>query len=498
MHWAGSVLPAPPPERLTLPGPPAPPSRSAFPLVATLAPVVVSLVLWMLTQSIYSLLFAVLGPVVALGGLVDGRVGRRRAVRRDRERYLAALARTAESVAAAHGREVERLEHLTPPPGAATAWGDSVNRPLPVRIGRGTIPSAVELSGEDPDGGDGVRPPAADLAAAVRDVRSAAANARGAPLVVDARDGVGITGPPVLAAAVARSIAVQLASRLSPAHASLTSPSGEEWASDLPHGVSTGEPGRYRWDVGDDASVVVSWAENEADLPPGLGINITTGARTTVAGGGVADEPHDVRPGACSKADAGDLAQVLRSRAAAHGIRATGHGLPARVSLSELFTEPTDETPVARQASLPAVIGRDADGPVVVDLVGHGPHAVIGGTTGSGKSELLIAWILAIAAVRSPDEVAFVLVDFKGGSAFAPLVVLPHVLATLSDLDGRRTQRAIESLRAELQHRERVLADAGARSIDDLAPGRLPRLVIVVDEFAAVVSASPRAPRGVR
>ena len=75
LRWAGPVLPAPPPERLSLPAPPAPHHDRSFPLVATLAPVVVSLALWMLTQSIYSLLFAVLGPVVAVGGLVDGRVG---------------------------------------------------------------------------------------------------------------------------------------------------------------------------------------------------------------------------------------------------------------------------------------------------------------------------------------------------------------------------------------------------------------------------------------
>ena len=92
----------------------------------------------------------------------------------------------------------------------------------------------------------------------------------------------------------------------------------------------------------------------------------------------------------------------------------------------------------------------------------------------------------------------FLLVDFKGGAAFAPLAGLPHVLGTVSDLDARRSARAIESLRAELQRRERVLAACGARSIDELeaqrgvASGtRLARLVIVVDEFAAVVSGQP-------
>ncbi len=196
---------------------------------------------------------------------------------------------------------------------------------------------------------------------------------------------------------------------------------------------------------------------------------------------------RDLMPDALTLAEATAMAAGLRVRADARALRPAGERLPAMVALATLLPLGTPSSP----GSLPAPIGRDADGPVIVDLVADGPHAVIAGTTGSGKSELLIAWILGIAAGRSPDEVAFVLVDFKGGSAFAPLAVLPHVVATLSDLDARRTQRAIESLRAELVHRERVLADAGARSIDDLPSGVLPRLVVVVDEFAAVVSASP-------
>ncbi|CAN5190665.1 hypothetical protein BH11ACT3_BH11ACT3_20710 [soil metagenome] len=164
--------------------------------------------------------------------------------------------------------------------------------------------------------------------------------------------------------------------------------------------------------------------------------------------------------------------------------------LPTRVGLAELLAEaPPDAAGSSPQLSAP--IGSDVDGPVVLDLVAHGPHAIVAGTTGSGKSELLVSWVLAIAARYDPDRVAFLLVDFKGGAAFAPLAGLPHVLATLSDLDTRLTNRAIESLRAELRQRERVLAEHRARSIDELPIGVLPRLVIVVDEFAAVVADSP-------
>ncbi|MEZ5189952.1 MAG: FtsK/SpoIIIE domain-containing protein [Schumannella sp.] len=92
---------------------------------------------------------------------------------------------------------------------------------------------------------------------------------------------------------------------------------------------------------------------------------------------------------------------------------------------------------------------------------------------------------------RSPREVAFLLVDFQGGAAFAPLAGLPHVAGITTDLDARLTRRAVESLRAELVRRERILLDSRVRSIDELAPGHLARLVVVVDEYAALVAAAP-------
>jgi S-DNA-T family DNA segregation ATPase FtsK/SpoIIIE len=489
------VLPAAPRERLTLPTLAATSPRPGFPLVATLAPVVVSLVLWMLTQSIYSLLFAFLGPVVALGSLLDAKVNRRRAALRERARFLAALAETAESVATAHDRERERLARVSPDPAAAIGWAvagrpGTRGRPVPLRIGQGTIAGRVDLSGEDPEGDESAA--AGETVRAVRAVRSAAAELHEAPIVVDARDGIGVTGPPVLAACVARALAVRLAARLSPADAGLAAPAGEVWVEQLPHEVTVGAADRYLWTEGDGEPVVISWAESEAGLPLGCGIRIAAGAEGGVAGDRVGEDPRDARPDALTSAEAAIVVQAWRERAASLGLRPPGSDLPSLVRLADLLPLASHPEPGAPSpASLAAPVGRDAQGAVVLDLVAQGPHAVVAGTTGSGKSELLVSWILGMAAARSPDEVAFLLVDFKGGSAFAPLAVLPHVLATLSDLDARLTRRAIESLRAELLHRERVLAAAAARSIDELPVGALPRLVIVVDEYAALVSASP-------
>ncbi len=493
------MLPAAPRERLTLPtlAPSAP--RSGFPFVATLAPVVVSLVLWMLTQSIYSLLFAFLGPVVALGSLLDGRVNRRRSSRRERSRYLAALASAGESVAAAHERERTRLARLSPDPATAIGWavtGRDASRggPVPVRIGEGTVAGRIELAGDDPDDVG----PESEPVRAVRAVRVAAAELPDAPVVVDARDGVGVIGPPVLAAAVARGLAVRVAARLSPAHAALAAPAGESWAQHLPHAVDAGAGDRYVWREGDSEAepLVISWAEHDAHLPPGCGVRISTGCDGGITGDHVGEAARDVRPDAVSGSEARQIVEGWSERAAALGLRPPGAELPALVRLADLLPAPplppeVREPQTGQSASLAAPIGCDAGGSVVLDLVAQGPHAVIAGTTGSGKSELLVSWILGMAAARHPDDVAFLLVDFKGGAAFAPLAVLPHVLATLSDLDARMTRRAIESLRAELLHRERVLASAGVRSVDELPRGAMPRLVIVVDEYAAVVSATP-------
>lgn len=128
------------------------------------------------------------------------------------------------------------------------------------------------------------------------------------------------------------------------------------------------------------------------------------------------------------------------------------------------------------------------DGPVDLDLVADGPHAVVGGTTGSGKSAMLTAWILALAAAHPPERLVLLLVDCKGGAAFDPLAGLPHVAGIVTDLDQEEAERAVSSLAAELLRRERALRDA--RVADAVSAG-LPRLVVIVDEYRALVDRAP-------
>jgi S-DNA-T family DNA segregation ATPase FtsK/SpoIIIE len=140
-----------------------------------------------------------------------------------------------------------------------------------------------------------------------------------------------------------------------------------------------------------------------------------------------------------------------------------------------------------------ALVGESYDGPFGIDIRKDGPHGLIAGTTGSGKSELLQTIIASLAVANRPDELTFVLIDYKGGSAFADCARLPHTAGMVTDLGPHLVQRALASLTAELTRRERLLARAGAKDIEDYqrTAAGLPRLVIVIDEFASLARDLP-------
>ncbi|WP_169316319.1 FtsK/SpoIIIE domain-containing protein [Mobilicoccus pelagius] len=148
---------------------------------------------------------------------------------------------------------------------------------------------------------------------------------------------------------------------------------------------------------------------------------------------------------------------------------------------------PTARVPLGTDPDVPGV-------PVVVDLAADGPHALVGGTTGAGKSELLQTLVAGLALANPPSAMSFLLVDYKGGAAFAACAGLPHTVGVVTDLDAALTRRALASLSAEIRRRERLLADAGAVDLAGyLAAGHGPlaRLVIVVDEFATLAAELP-------
>lgn len=151
--------------------------------------------------------------------------------------------------------------------------------------------------------------------------------------------------------------------------------------------------------------------------------------------------------------------------------------------------------------NLRAVFGQGTSEPFALDLRADGPHALVGGTTGSGKSEFLQAWVLGLATAHSPQRVSFLFVDYKGGSAFAECLDLPHTVGLVTDLSQHLVRRALASLRAELHYREHLLNRKGFKDLIEFElsgdPEVPPSLLIVIDEFAALVNEVPEFVDGV-
>lgn len=172
-----------------------------------------------------------------------------------------------------------------------------------------------------------------------------------------------------------------------------------------------------------------------------------------------------------------------------------GADVPSQALLVDLaeLPEPNPEAVRRRWERAPgelrALLGAGPGGvPVELDLRRDGPHALVAGTTGAGKSELLQTLVASLALAYPPSRVTFVLIDYKGGAAFSNCIQLPHVVGFFTDLDGHLARRALESLNAELRRREAVLRAGGAKDLLEMEqkfPDRAPAsLLLVIDEFA--------------
>ncbi|MCW2644111.1 MAG: segregation ATPase FtsK/SpoIIIE -like protein [Pseudonocardiales bacterium] len=526
----------------------SPPQRVQW--IAAAVPALAGVGLALAFHSPQFLIFALMSPVVIVATSLGDRLHWRRSRRRDATGLRQRETRARADVAAGLAHETVVRRRAGPDPAAlydvVAAPGVRLwERPrrdanaLSVRLGLTDLPSALQARR------------GSDVTAAGRVID--------VPSSVDLRAGpLGVAAPPEIGLGVARWLICQLAVLHSPADVEIAlllsddAASSWAWARWLPHlsRVATtsderqslvadvgslveerlavrrldpeGWDGRWLVLVVDRARALIDLSGLSALLAAGRAAGITAicldeherqlpascaacavaagemGARLRMVGG--ASGRTDLVADRVTEAWADRVARGLAPLADAG--REAGTALPHECRLVDVLG--IDDFDVAQllarwgqdDGSASTVLGMGVDGPVHVDLVRDGPHALVAGTTGSGKSELLQSLVAGLALCHPPEAISFVLIDYKGGAAFADCARLPHTVGLVTDLDAQLTARALRSLHAELARRERLFAQVGAK---DLAayravtpqPEQLGRLVLVVDEFAALADELP-------
>jgi DNA segregation ATPase FtsK/SpoIIIE, S-DNA-T family len=520
--------------------------------LAALLPTVLGVGLAMAMHSVQFLAFALLSPVMIVATAAGDRLHWRRARRQEARGFRRREAQAQRERAHLLVAEVTHRRRAHPDPATllrtatipdCRLWERRRADPdlLDIRLGSGDVPSALRLRR-----GSQIEP--AGIAPLV-------------PGVVNLRAGaLGIAGPPGIALGTARWALAQVAALQSPADVRVmlllsdaAAPTWT-WARWLPHlrgYVATtaeqraGAVAQLCRLIGDrladrqhDPStwtgqwivMVVDRAGVLADVP-GLAQVLAAGPAVGVTAICL-DEDERRLPTACvavarvcgdtgtrlgiQTAGSAEVTDVINDRVGTRWAERLARALaplvdasadaasviPARCRLLDVLelSEPATDELIARWRAgcSPATkLGVSAEGTFAVDLERDGPHALIAGTTGAGKSELLQSLIAGLAAANSPEAMSFILIDYKGGAAFADCARLPHSVGLVTDLDSHLTRRALQSLDAELRRRETLFAAAGAK---DLAAYRaspqqtrspLGRLVLVVDEFAALAQELP-------
>jgi len=547
---------APPPEvEIGFPRSPSSPPRRRLTWIAVAVPAVAGVAMASLLHTPQFLFFGLLSPVVALGTWASERWSGRREGRRGAAAHAAAVldaeTRLAAAVTADRRAAAEAWPDLARLASAACRRTDRVWErrrgdpdALTIRIGSGRGPSRVVRVQED-----GTRSPeqARDLPTVV-DLRATGGLAvlgprpRTTSVVAGVVAQVAVLHGPDEVQLVLATEADRLPdwewvrwlphlrhTDVAPVNSARTSAAPDDellrWVTGelaarrtaLEEGTrGSGAPGTPPWLVvlvdrpldprvattlraGRAAGVVVLTAAGSAERLPVLvdavlGLSGETGDHAILRRTGLTAEGPVVvdrlSPGTAA-AVARDLADLVPA--------SSGASLPRAVRLLDLPSDGPlggDVDAPARwhrsRDSLVATLGRTADGVARVDLCRQGPHVLVAGTTGSGKSELLQTLIAGLALEHPPDRCSFLLVDYKGGAAFAGAVDLPHTVGLVTDLDGATTERALRSLGAELGRREALLATHGVADVAALPDAvDLARLVIVVDEFATLAEEHP-------
>ena len=467
---SGGSVPVTGPVEVECPAMPPERSRTRIPWVAALAPVPVAVALAVLLGP-QLLAFALLGPFVLLVTAVADRWGTGRARRREGEAHARAVAAARARLDLALAEESARLHRAHPDPHTVLVLAEGCRAPLwsegpttRVRLGLGDVPTRVTWIDER----HRTQPPA-----------------RGVPVVVDLDDvgGLAVVGPPEVTDRLLAGLVGQLCTAHPPGELAVTVAGRDpswDWVGRLPHVV----------DAPDLLGAGSTASRRVMVVPGGDGRARAVAARGRVEGvlvlaavGDAADVPAGCRA-VLSRSDAHDgyvldtgsqrlpvtldlvgpwwTDRLSRALAPLRDVGGGGSGaaLPRRVSLPEVVGVPgiTVEHVLDRwQGASPggshdtggspsAAVGVTAGGaPLRIDLARDGPHVLVGGTTGSGKSEFLCTLVTSLAVSAPPEELTFVLVDFKGGAAFARCAALPHVVGLVTDLDEHLVDRALSS-----------------------------------------------------
>lgn len=578
------------PAAIDLPQPQKIQVAQQFPILAMLAPMMMGVGMYAVTQSLLSLIFVAFSPLMMFGSWADQRMETRRQQREADLAYDNRLAEIDHQLDGIHAEQRQRLRDAHP---AVTECVDQIGRLgelvwsrrpehpefLQVRLGEGPVRPLVDYQNAEVTAAPRYTQPRTLLLNKYAWIADA-------PVIADLRSvgGVGIAGTSGVAEGVARAIVLQAVTLQSPSEMAvtcLTSTAGRQrwqWLEWLPHAASPQSPtgplqlssegatGRLLLDRLEDVVASRSADQEAVTLPavlvivdaplvdigrltrlaengPAVGVHILwvaaekrlipAACRTYLDLGdgtapivGMVREEELVAPVRVEAADAETAARVSRRLAPVvdAGMPTVDESdVPRSVSVISLLGQEmavdseqilgrwrengslTDRSappkPRDRASDLLATVGHSGTDPFTLDLRTQGPHALVGGTTGSGKSEFLQAWVLGLAHRYSPDRLTFLFVDYKGGAAFARCTDLPHSVGMVTDLSDHLVRRALRSLRAEIRHREELLNNKGVKDLIDFEltgdPSCPPALVIVVDEFAALKSEVPEFYDGV-
>ncbi|GMA39342.1 type VII secretion protein EccCa [Mobilicoccus caccae] len=549
--------PAPAPRVQVLPRPPAAPDPTAVGgLLQVVLPAMggLGMVLFLIAgRNALMLIAGMIMLVVTVGGAigmaVTTRFGPRRRFVQAREQYLEGLTDVRGEIREETRRQRRHDDDLHPDPvalfgrvlsGTVCPRSRTAPESSRIRIGAGALPHPVRIDLPEAEGDPVTNRAMESLAHAYRVLPSA-------PLLLDLTDArIHLLGDLADTRAVIRGVLLQAAAALPPESLRLTvlthEPREYAWARWLPHlqgpdgttriGPDLQPPEQTGYGTRPDGRPVIGHllvVEGEQITVAGEGTCLIrlsgaeeegVGIEVAVAPGGAAVQLSrdgvEYASGRPDVVDAGFAESTTRAVAARHGgddrvAATTGVLAPARVlgvDRLEDFDPARSWRPGAPPDLLTVPVGCDADGEEVrLDLKesGHGgvgPHGLLVGATGSGKSELLRSIVLGLAATHHPDDLAFVLVDYKGGATFAGLERLPHVAGVVTNLgdDLGLVDRMHTALSGEITRRQQVLHDSGRLS--DVYAHRearrrgevdqpLPHLLVVVDEFAELLTATP-------